>query len=85
MHTASHQSRFNDKSNTSSRTRAGVVGSLMFILSSFSLFCFVTLGDTLGGTLVVAQGDTLGVANTVAPKGGDMADDAGLGVSQGVA
>jgi hypothetical protein len=57
----------------------------MFILSSFSLFCFVTLGDTLGGTLGVAQGDTLGVANTVAPKGGDMADDAGLGVSQGVA
>ena len=57
----------------------------MFILSSFLLFCFVTLGDTLGGTLGVAQGDTLGVANAVAPKGGDMADDAGLGVSQGVA
>ena len=85
MHTASHQSRFNDKSNTSSRTRTRVVGSLMFILSSFLLFCFVTLGDTLGDTLVVAQGDTLGVTNTVAPKGGDMADDAGLGVSQGVA
>ena len=81
MHTASHQSRFNDKSNTSSRTRTRLVGSLMFILSSFSLFCFVTLGDTLSDTLC----DTLGVANTVAPKGGDMADDAGLGVSQGVA
>ena len=81
MHTASHQSRFNDKSNTSSRTRAGVVGSLMFILSSFSLFCFVTLGDTLCGTLCV----TLGVANAVAPEGGDVADDAGSGVSQGVA
>ena len=53
----------------------------MFILSSFLLFCFVTLGDTLSDTLC----DTLGVANAVAPKGGDMADDAGLGVSQGVA
>ena len=81
MHTASRQGVFNDKSNTSSRTRAGVVGSLMFILSSFSLFCFVTLGDTLSDTLC----DTLGVANAVAPEGGDMADDAGLGVSQGVA
>ena len=85
MHTASHQSRFNDKSNTSSRTRAGVVGSLMFILSSFSLFCFVTLGDTLSDTLCDTLCDTLGVANAVAPEGGDMADDAGLGVSQGVA
>ena len=81
MHTASLQSRFNDKSNTSSRTRAGVVGSLMFILSSFSLFCFVTLGDTLSDTLC----DTLGVANTVAPEGGGVADDAVQGVSQGVA
>ena len=52
----------------------------MFILSSFPLFCFVTLGDTLGGTLVVAQGDTLGVANTVVPKGGDGAEDACRGV-----
>ena len=69
MHTASRQGVFNDKTNTSSRTRVGAVGSLMYILSSFSLFCFVTLG----------------VANAVAPEGGDMADDAGLGVSQGVA
>ena len=81
MHTASRQGVFNDKSNTSSRTRAGVVGSLMFILSSFSLFCFVTLGDTLSGTL----DDTPGVASAVAPEGGDMAGDAGKGVSQGVA
>jgi hypothetical protein len=53
----------------------------MFILSSFSLFCFVTLGDTLGDS----PGDTPGVANAVAPERGDMADDAGKGVSQGVA
>ena len=53
----------------------------MYILSSFSLFCFVTLGDTLSGTL----GDTPGVANAVAPEGGDVADDAVRGVSQGVA
>ena len=81
MHTASHQSRFNDKSNTSSRTRAGVVGSLIFILSSFSLFCCVTLSDTLDDTL----GDTPGVANAVAPERGDMAGDAAWGVSRGVA
>ena len=81
MHTASRQGVFNDKSNTSSRTRVGAVGSLMYILSSFSLFCFVTLGDTQGGTL----GDTLGVANAVAPEGGDVAGDAVRGVSQGVA
>ena len=77
MHTASRQGVFNDKSNTSSRTRVGAVGSLMYILSSFSLFCFVTLGDTLCGTL--------GVANAVAPERGDVADDAESGVSQGVA
>ena len=53
----------------------------MFILSSFSLFCFVTLGDTLCGTLCV----TLGVANAVAPEGGGVADDGGWGVSRGVA
>ena len=63
------------------RTRAGVVGSLIFILSSFSLFCFVTLSDTLDDTL----GDTPGVANAVAPERGDMAGDAVRGVSQGVA
>ena len=63
------------------RTRAGVVGSLIFILSSFSLFCFVTLSDSLGGTLC----GTLGVANAVAPEGGDVAGDAEKGVSQGVA
>ena len=57
----------------------------MYILSSFSLFCFVTLGDTLSDTLCGTLGVTLGVANAVAPEGGDMADDAGLGVSQGVA
>ena len=81
MHTASRQRRFNDNSNTSSRTRAGVVGSLMYILSSFSLFCIVTLGDSLGDTL----GDSPGVANAVAPERGDMADDAGKSVSLGVA
>ena len=81
MHTASRQGVFNDKSNTSSRTRVGAVGSLMYILSSFSLFCFVTLSDTLGDTLC----GMLGVANTVAPERGDVADDAGRGVSQGVA
>ncbi len=81
MHTASRQGVLNDKSNTSSRTRVGAVGSLMYILSSFSLFCFVTLGDSQGGTL----GDTLGVANAVAPEGGDVASDAESGVSQGVA
>ena len=81
MHTASRQGVFNDKSNTSSRTRVGAVGSLMYILSSFSLFCFVTLGGSLGDTL----GDTPGVANAVAPEGGDVAGDAGKGVSQGVA
>jgi hypothetical protein len=53
----------------------------MYILSSFSLFCFVTLSDSLGGTM----GDTPGVANTVAPEGGDVAGDAVRGVSQGVA
>ena len=83
MHTASRQGVFNDKSNTSSRTRVGAVGSLMYILSSFSfsLFCFVTLGDTLCGT----QGDTPGVANAVAPERGDVTGDAESGVSQGVA
>ena len=81
MHTASRQGVFNDKSKTSSRTRVGAVGSLMYILSSFSLFCFVTLADSQGDTL----GDTPGVANAVAPEGGDVADDAESGVSQGVA
>ena len=81
MHTASRQGVFNDKSNTSSRTRVGAVGSLMYILSSFSLFCIVTLSGSLGDTL----GDTPGVANAVAPEGGDVAVDAGRGVSQGVA
>ena len=57
----------------------------MFILSSFSLFCFVTLGDTLSDTLCDTLCDTLGVANAVAPEGGDMADDAVWGVSRGVA
>ena len=85
MHTASRQGVFNDKSNTSSRTRVGAVGSLMYILSSFSLFCFVTLGETLGDTLCDTLCDTLGVANAVAPEGGDVADDAAWGVSQGVA